>query len=390
MATLLLIVICIAFIGLGIPDSLFGTVWPSIYPEFGIPVSYAPFVSCMISVGTILSSLLSTRLIARFGTAMVSFFCTLLTALALLGFSVSGNLWWMMLFSIPLGLGAGSIDTGLNNYVALHYKASHMSYLHCFYGVGVTVSPWILSIILQSASWRQGYRVLFLIQIAITAVLLFSLPLWKKMAEKDPVEEEMEILSVKEILALRGAPWSLLVYLGSCGIEAIILGYGSTFLTQSHSLSTAAAAEIITYYYLGMTLGRAVSGLISRKLLSEQILILGEGITVAAVLLLVLSKTPFLAGLSLFLVGLGNGPVFPNMTHLAPIHYGKTKSQAFIGLQGAVAYGAFLLLPVLTGLLIRHVGAFTFPWLLVAAMALTAVATATILHIHSDKKPKEK
>ena len=167
MATLLLLVICIAFIGLGIPDSLFGTVWPSIYPEFGIPVSYAPFVSCMISVGTILSSLLSTRLIARFGTAMVALLSTLLTAAALLGFSLSGNLWWMMLFSIPLGLGAGSIDTGLNNYVALHYKAHHMSYLHCFYGVGVTVSPWILSIILKTASWRQGYQVLFLVQIAI-------------------------------------------------------------------------------------------------------------------------------------------------------------------------------------------------------------------------------
>lgn len=390
MATLLLIVICIAFIGLGIPDSLFGTVWPSIYPEFGIPVSYAPFVSCMISVGTILSSLLSTRLIARFGTAMVAFASTLLTAVALLGFSVSGNLWWMMLFSVPLGLGAGSIDTGLNNYVALHYKANHMSYLHCFYGVGVTVSPWILSMILKSASWRQGYRVLFLIQIAITAVLLLSFPLWRKMAEKNPQEEEMEILSIREILSLRGAPWSLLVYLGSCGIEAIILGYGATFLTQSHALTTAAAAEIITYYYLGMTLGRALSGMVSKKLLSEQILVLGEGITVIAVLLLVLSGTPFLAGFALFLVGLGNGPVFPNMTHLAPIHYGKTKSQAFIGLQGAVAYAAFLLLPVLTGLLIRHVGAFTFPWILAAAMALTAVATSTILRIHSDKKPKER
>lgn len=390
MATLLLIVICIAFIGLGIPDSLFGTVWPSIYPEFGIPVSYAPFVSCMISLGTILSSLLSTRLIAKLGTAMVAFLSTLLTAIALLGFSVSGNLWWMMLFSIPLGLGAGSIDTGLNNYVALHYKANHMSYLHCFYGVGVTVSPWILSMILKSASWRQGYRVLFLIQIAITAALLLSFPLWKKMAQKNPQEEEMEILSIREILALRGAPWSLLVYLGSCGIEAIILGYGSTFLTQSHSLTTAAAAEIITYYYLGMTLGRALSGMVSKKLLSEQILVLGESLTVVAVILLVLSGTPFLAGFALFLVGLGNGPVFPNMTHLAPIHYGKTKSQAFIGLQGAVAYAAFLLLPVLTGLLIRHVGAFTFPWILVAAMALTAVATATILRIHSDKTPKEK
>lgn len=390
MATLLLIVICIAFIGLGIPDSLFGTVWPSIYTEFGIPVSYAPLVTSLISVGTVLSSILSTRLIARFGTALVSFFCTMLTAFALLGFAVSGNLAWMMLFSIPLGLGAGAIDTGLNNYVALHYKASHMSYLHCFYAVGVTVSPWILSIILKTAGWRQGYQVLFCVQLVISAVLLLSLPLWKQMAQKDPVEEEMEILSVKQILSLRGAPWSLLVYFGSCGIEAVILGYGSTFLTQSHNLTTQAAAEIITYYYLGMTLGRALSGIVSKKLLSEQILALGESLTAAAILLLLISGTSFLAGFALFLVGLGNGPVFPNMTHLAPIHYGKTKSQAFIGLQGAVAYAAFLILSVTTGMLIRHVGAFTFPWILVVAMTLTAVATGTTLYIHSDKKPKER
>lgn len=389
MATLLLVIICIAFIGLGIPDSLFGAVWPAIYPDFGIPVSYAPLVTCLISVGTVLSSLLSTRLIARFGTALVSFGCTLLTAAALLGFSLSGNLLWMMLFAIPLGLGAGSIDTGLNNYVALHYKASHMSYLHCFYGVGVTVSPWVLSIILKNGTWRQGYQVLFLVQLAIAAVLLFSLPLWKKMAAADPVEEEMEILSVKQILSLRGAPFSLLVYLGSCGIEAVILGYGSTYLTQGHSITTQAAAEIITYYYLGMTLGRALSGLISKKFLSEQILAMGEGLTVAAVVLLLFSKTPFLAGAALFLVGLGNGPVFPNMTHLAPIHYGKSKSQAFIGLQGAVSYASFLLLPVITGTLIRYVGPGTFPWILTGAMAVTGLSTAATLRVHSDKLPKE-
>lgn len=385
MATLLLCIICIAFIGLGIPDSLFGTVWPAIYPEFGIPVSYAPLVTCLISVGTVLSSLMSTRLIARFGTAMVSFFCTILTAVALLCFSLSSNLMWMMLFAIPLGLGAGSIDTGLNNYVALHYKASHMSYLHCFYGVGVTVSPWILSFTLKNAGWRQGYQTLFLVQLAIAAVLLFSLPLWKKMAEKDPVEEEMEILSIKEVLSLKGAPFSLAVYLGSCGIEAVILGYGSTYLTQGHSITTAAAAEVITYYYLGMTLGRALSGLFSKKLRAEQILTIGEAVTVIAIGLLLFAKTPFIAGAALFLVGLGNGPVFPNMTHLAPIHYGKTKSQAFIGLQGAVSYASFLLLPVITGLLIRHVGAGTFPWILTVAMVVTALSTAATLRIHAHK-----
>lgn len=389
MATILLIVICIAFIGLGIPDSLFSSVWPAIYPEFGIPVSYAAFISCAISCGTILSSFFSTRVIARFGTEKVSIVSTLMTAVALLGFSLSGNLWWMMLFALPLGLGAGSIDTGLNNYVALHYKANHMSYLHCFYGVGVTVSPWIMSMMLKNATWRQGYHVLFAIQMAITLCLILSLPLWKKMEEKDPVEEETEILSLKQILKLKGAPVSLLVYLGSCGIEAIILGYGTTFLTQGHGVTPSAAAEIITFYYLGITLGRFLSGVISNKFISEQILIMGEAITVVAILMLLFAPSSLVAGIALFLVGLGNGPVFPNMTHLAPIHYGKTKSQAFIGLQGAVAYAAFLSLPVLTGMLIQHLGAWVFPWILTAAMVLTAVSTYTVLRIHSDKLPKE-
>lgn len=389
MATLLLIIICIAFIGLGIPDSLFGSVWPAIYPEFGIPVSYAAFVSCTISCGTILSSFYSTRVIARFGTDKVAFVSTLMTAGALLGFSLSGNLWWMMLFAIPLGLGAGSIDTGLNNYVALHYKASHMSYLHCFYGVGVTVSPWIMSLALRSAGWRQGYHILFALQLAIALMLLLSLPLWKKMEQKAPVEEPMEILSLKQILKLRGAPLSLLVYVGSCGIEAVVLGYGTTFLTQSHGVTPSAAAEIITFYYLGITLGRFLSGVISGKFLSEQILVMGEVITAAAVVMTLLAPSAAVAGIALFLVGFGNGPVFPNMTHLAPIHYGKSKSQAFIGLQGAVAYGAFLILPVLTGLLIQNLGADIFPWILAAAMLLTGASTWSVLRLHSDKLPKE-
>lgn len=386
MATILLIIICIAFIGLGIPDSLFGTVWPAIYPEFGVPVSYAPFVTCLVSCGTVLSSLLSTRMISRFGTAKVTFVSTLMTAAAMLGFSFSGNLWWMMLFAVPLGLGAGSVDTGLNNYVAIHYKASHMSYLHCFYGVGVTVSPWIMSMALKSAGWRQGYHVLFAIQMAISLLLLVTLPLWKKVAEKEPPEEQMEVLSVKQVLQLPGAPFSLLVYLGSCGIEAVTLGYGSTFLTQSQGVSPAVAAEIITFYYLGMTLGRFLSGLISGRFSSEQILAMGESVTVVAIATLFLAPSPLVAGVGLFLVGLGNGPVFPNMTHLAPIHYGKTKSQAFIGLQGAASYAAFLTMPVLTGLLIQHLGAGVFPWILSAAMILTGISTYTTLKIHAGSR----
>ena len=264
-----------------------------------------------------------------------------------------------------------------------------MSYLHCFYGVGVTVSPWIMSLMLRNAGWRQGYHILFAIQMTITLIMLLSLPLWKKMEEKQPMEEEMEILTLKQILSLKGAPMSLLVFLGSCGIEAIVLAYGTTYLTQGQGVNPSEAAEIITFYYLGITLGRFLSGVISSKFLAEQILAMGEILTVIAIALLLLAPSSQVAGIALFLVGLGNGPVFPNMTHLTPIHYGKSKSQALIGLQGAVAYAAFLALPVLTGLAIQNLGAHVFPWILTAAMAVTAISTYGVLRIHSDKYPKE-
>lgn len=387
MATLLLIIICIAYIGLGIPDSLFGTVWPAVYPDFGIPVSYASFITTLISCGTILSSLLSARLIRRFGTAKVAAFSTALTAGALLGFSLSQNLIWMCLFSVPLGLGAGSVDTGLNNYVALHYKASHMSYLHCFYGVGVTVSPWILSFALRDNGWRQGYGIMFCIQLAIAFIMFSSLPLWKKIQEKQPEEEAATVVSIPRMLKLPSVGFTLLVFLGSCAIEAVTLGYGSTFLTRHHRLSPADAAQIITFYYFGLALGRFLSGILAGKLSPKKIILLGEGITFLAILLTLLPLGPVWAGVGLFLVGLGNGPVFPNMTHLTPIHFGREISQSIIGLQMTVANTSFLTAPVITGLILQHLGAGYFPWILLAAFLVTSTATALLLNFHKRSDP---
>lgn len=385
MATVLLIVICIAYIGLGIPDSLFGTVWPAIYPDFDIPVSYASFITTLISCGTILSSLLSARLIRRFGTAKVAAFSTALTAAALLGFSLSGNLICMCLFAVPLGLGAGSIDTGLNNYVALHYNASHMSYLHCFYGVGVTVSPWILSLALRNNGWRHGYGIMFCIQLAITVIMFASLPLWKKIREKQPETEDAAVLPISRMLKLPSAKVTLLIFLGSCAIEAVTLGYGSTFLTRHHQLSPADAAQIITFYYLGMALGRFLSGVLAGNLSSGKIIFLGEGVTFIAIFLILLPLGPVCAGIGLFLVGLGNGPVFPNMTHLTPIHFGKEASQSFIGLQMSVSYVSFLTAPVITGLIVQHLGAGYFPYILLTAFLITAAATLILLNFHKRR-----
>ena len=232
MATLLLIVIYIAFIGLGIPDSLFGTAWPAIYTEMDLPVSWASFVTVIVSGGTIVSSLLSARVINRFGTAAVTAVSTAMTALALFGFSVSGSMLWLCLFAVPLGLGAGSVDTALNNYVALHYKAVHMNFLHCFYGIGVSLSPYLMSLALSGHSWRSGYRTVFWIQLGITAVTVLSLPLWKKAAAAraaDAPESPARTVGFGTLLKNRQVRLACLVFIGSCGLEYTCGTWGSTF-----------------------------------------------------------------------------------------------------------------------------------------------------------------
>ena len=238
MTTFLLIIIYIAFIGLGIPDSLFGAAWPAIYPEFGIPISLATLVTVIISSGTIFSSLFAARLINRFGTGKITAVSTTATALALLGFSFSGSILHMCLLAVPLGLGAGAIDTALNNYVALHYKASHMSFLHCFYGIGVSLSPFLMSLALAGGSWRSGYRTVFWFQLGIALLTLFTLPVWKIVRHglSDEAEEEQSItLGFLEMLKIPKVVFGCLTFVGSCAIEYTCGVWGSTFLVNSRN-----------------------------------------------------------------------------------------------------------------------------------------------------------
>ena len=268
MATLLLIIIYIAFIGLGLPDSLFGTAWPAIYTEFDLPFSFGSLITVIMTCGTIFSSIMSTRLIARFGTGKVTAFSTALTVLALIGNSFAGNFLTICLLAIPLGLGAGAVDTGLNNYVATHYSSAQMSLLHCFFGVGISISPYLMAqFISADAGWRVGYRYAFFIQLTIAILLFLALPLWKRVGEKAAAEEvPVKILTIRELAKIPGVKNMWLLFIVSCGIENATNTWGSTFLVECKGLTADRAAQVMIFYFVGFTAGRLLSGILATRL----------------------------------------------------------------------------------------------------------------------------
>lgn len=376
MATILLILIYIFYIGLGVPDSLLGSAWPAIYGEFHVPVSYASFISVIISAGTVISSLLSTKIIAKLGTAKVTAISTSLTAIALLGFSCSHDFLWMCICAVPLGIGAGSIDTALNNYVALHYNAMQMSFLHCFYGIGVTLSPYLMSLALSdSMNWQGGYRTVFYIQLVIALLSFISIPLWKKIKANQQEEEIIHVLSLVQMIKRKKIWASCGVFAGISALESTCLIWGSTYLSETIGLSADMAAALITFYFAGMTLGRFFSGLLALRFSDWKIIITGQSIIFIAVLILFITNDTASAVLGFFLIGLGNGPVFPNMTHLTPILYKKETSQSIIGMEMAFSNLSIMLTPVLFGFISDVMGNEIFPVFLTVMFALMAGCT---------------
>ena len=382
MATLLLAVIYIAFIGLGIPDSLFGAAWPAIYTELSLPLSAANFVTVLTSAGTILSSLLSARLIRRLGTGGVTALSTVLTAVALFAFSFSQNLVWLCACGIPLGLGAGCIDTALNNYVALHYRATHMNFLHCFYGVGVSLSPFLMSLALSAGSWRSGYRGVGWFQAAIAVLTVVTLPVWSRAGHTSPgeaVSDGGQTVGFGALLRDARVRASCLAFFGSCSMEYACGSWGSTYLVQHRGLGADMAARTITLYYLGITAGRFAAGLLSARWPGRRLVRVGQGIVLAAIVLLLAPLPTACAGLGLFLVGFGNGPVFPNLLHLTPQLFGSERSQSVMGLQMAASYAGILLSPALFGILAQNFGTGLFGPYLLAFYALMVAGTACTL-----------
>lgn len=379
MATILLVFIYIFYIGLGVPDSLLGAAWPAIYSELSVPVSYASFISSIISCGTVFSSLFSTRVIAKLGTPRVTVLSTSLTAIALLGFSCSHNFLWLCICGIPLGIGAGSIDTALNNYVALHYTSMQINFLHCFYGVGVTISPYLMSLALSdNMNWRGGYRTVFFIQLTIAALSVISLPIWKKVKQALPQEEPIRVLSLSQMLRRRKIWASCGVFLGISSLESTCLIWGSTYLSESVGMSADVAAALITFYFIGMTVGRLLSGLLTIKYSDWQIIFSGQAVIFVAIILLLMQTNAIITALGLFLIGLGNGPVFPNITHLTPGLYSKETSQSIIGIEMAFSNLSIMLTPILFGVVTTYTEVAIFPKFLLIMFLIMIGCTITL------------
>lgn len=377
MFQLLLVIIYLAFISLGLPDSLLGSAWPAMYQEFSVPVSYAGGISMIIAVGTIISSLQSDRLTKRFGTGMVTAVSVLMTAAALFGFSVSHSYAALCLWAIPYGLGAGSVDASLNNYVALHYASRHMSWLHCMWGVGASLGPYIMGYALTGGQgWNMGYRYIAILQIILTALLLFSLPLWNRQKadgqEMSDGEGSAQSLSLRQVVNIPGAKEVMVSFFCYCALEQTSGLWASSYLVLRQGLSAETAAGFASLFYVGITVGRALGGFLTVKLNDTQMIRLGQGIILAGVvfLLLPLGDGGALAGL--ILVGLGCAPIYPSIIHSTPAHFGADKSQAMIGVQMASAYVGTCVMPPIFGFIANHTGIFLFPVYLLAILVLMA------------------
>ena len=373
MIHILLVIIYLAFISLGLPDSLLGSAWPVMHMEFSVPISYAGAVSMMIAAGTIISSLLSDRLTRKLGTGRVTAISVGMTAAALFGFSISGTYWMTLLWAIPYGLGAGSVDAALNNYVALHYASRHMSWLHCFWGVGASVGPVIMgAAITGGRGWNGGYRIISILQIILTAILVFSLPLWKGRGEEKK-ENEAVPLSLRQIIGIPGAKSVMVCFFCYCALEQTTGLWASTFLMLRWNVSAEQAATLAGLFFIGITTGRAISGFATFKFSDSQMVRIGQGIMLAGIIIMLLPISKTLAMIGIVAIGVGCAPVYPSLIHSTPDHFGADKSQAIIGFQMASAYLGTCLMPPLFGVLANALSIGLMPFYLLALLALMIV-----------------
>ena len=377
MASLLLPVIYLAFISLGLPDALLGSAWPSMYTELGASLSWAGIVSMIISVGTIVSALCSERLNLRLGTGGVTFLSVMLTAVALLGFSLSTSFWQLCLWAVPYGLGAGSVDAALNNYVALHYESRHMSWLHCMWGVGASIGPVIMGRALAGGTWQGGYRTIALLQFALTAVLLLSLPLWKR-PQANVEGAEFKPHPIPELLRRPGVPQVLLCFFCYSALEATAGMWAASYCTLVRGIDAETAARWASLFYVGITIGRGVCGFLTMKISDQNMIRLGQALIAAGVVLILapLGQGTLFAGL--ITVGLGCAPIYPSIIHETPVNFGRDVSMSMTGLQMATAYVGSCLMPPLFGLLAQYVTPTLYPWFLAVILALMFVMAESL------------
>ena len=386
MVSLLLVIIYLSFISLGLPDSLLGSAWPVMRVQFSAPLSFAGVISMIIAAGTIVSSLLSERLTRRLGTGLVTAGSVALTAAALFGFSVSPSLAALCLWAIPYGLGAGAIDAALNNYVALHYSSRHMSWLHCFWGVGASISPYIMAAALtRTGRWQLGYRSVSLIQIVLTAMLFLSLPLWRKNDAGISSDADGPLLGLRAAVRIPGVPFILLAFFAYCGAETTAGLWASSYLADARGVAPETAAGFASLFYLGITFGRFLNGFVADGLGDRRMIRIGALVMAAGALLILLpvsSPLPALAGLLIF--GLGCAPVYPSIIHATPTNFGAENSQAIIGVQMASAYVGTTFMPPLFGLLANVISLQLFPLFLTALLALLAGMTEKLNRLKTE------
>lgn len=379
MYTILLCIIYLAFISLGLPDALLGSAWPVMHQELSMPVSAAGIVTMIIAGGTIVSSLLSDRLTRKLGAGVVTAVSVGMTAAALFGFSMSDSFWMLCVWAIPYGLGAGAVDAALNNYVALHFASRHMNWLHCFWGMGASISPYIMSFSLTKGyGWNHGYFLVGVLQAGLTVILCISLPLWKKLAKREEkVENKAEQtapLRLSEVLRIPGVICVLLTFFAYCAVEQTSILWASSYLVQYRGVEVSVAAQFASLFLIGITFGRFLCGFIADKFGDRVLIRYGMILVVAGFVLVALPlQTDVLALAGLVLAGFGCAPVYPAIIHSTPDNFGADKSQAVIGIQMASAYVGTTFMPPLFGLLAAKIGIFLLPFYLLAFAAVVLV-----------------
>ena len=375
MISLLLAVIYAAFISLGLPDALLGSAWPVMHAQMNVPLSYAGIVTFTIAMGTVVSSLMSDRLTLKLGAGRVTALSVSLTALALLGFSISNRYWMLLVFAIPYGLGAGSVDAALNNYVALHYSNRHMSWLHCMWGVGCSIGPSIMGWALtgSQANWPLGYRVVGLMQLALTGLILLSLPLWKGRPSAAPSGEKVKPMAISELVRLKGAKEIMITFFCYCALESTAGLWASSYLVFHHGLDKETAASCAALFYIGTTAGRALNGFIAERFTDTVLTRAGFVIMGLGVLTLLIPLGKGIAMAGLIILGMGCAPTYPCIIHATPIRFGREKSQAFIGVQMASAYLGSTLMPPLFGLIANHISVGLYPVYMTVILLLMAI-----------------
>ena len=359
----LLLLIYLAFISLGLPDALLGAAWPIISGEFGVPVSYMGLVSLLISGFTVVSSLLTDRAVSRFGTGKVTAVSVALTAVGLLGFAFSGNFWLLCVWAVPYGLGAGCVDASLNNYAANHYASRHMSWLHCMWGVGAAIGPYVMGAVLTAGqSWNKGYLYIAIFQVALTAVMMLSVPKWKSVTGEKT--EQHSYLTFRQVLALPGVREVVLIFLCYGAVEAIAGHWASSYLVLHLGVGEERAASLAAMFYLGITAGRAVSGFVTLKFNDKQMAYMGMSLVLVGLLMMVLFRVETLCMIGFMVMGVGCAPIFPCLIHATPNQYGMSRSQAVIGVEMASFYAGTCFLPPVFGFFADWVGIGSMPLVL--------------------------